>query len=113
MQMRKGFHGLIILSLLVFPSQMVKASTIKTGGACLKLNQTQIVDGYRYSCIKLGKNLIWSKGVSIPKATPSPSPSPSLTSTSGLASNSDLPENFVPWSTNISVKSVSDAAQLS
>ena len=49
----------------------------KTGGTCPKLNSISTVNGYKFTCVKLGKKLIWNKGVkvSVPKPTPSPSAS--------------------------------------
>ena len=55
----------------------------KAGAACSKAGKTSISGGKKYTCIKSGKKLIWSKGVATkpapqkteaPAASPSPSP---------------------------------------
>ena len=64
-------------------------SAVKTGASCAKAGVTSVSAGYKFTCIKSGKNLVWSKGALIPKpvakATPSasatPSPVPSETPT--------------------------------
>ena len=51
----------------------------KAGGACPKLKSTSVVKGYKFTCIKSGKKLVWSKGVKvIVRATPTPTPTPTL-----------------------------------
>ena len=45
---------------------------VKAGASCLKLGQNQIVNGYKFTCIKSGKKLIWDKGVAT-KNSPSTS----------------------------------------
>ena len=100
--MRKTLSGLIVFGLLLVPTQLLNAATVKAGASCVKLGQNQIVNGYKYTCIKSGKKLVWNKGTAIPKAptaiptispnsTPSPSPSPSSISLPTSSSkNSDL-----------------------
>ena len=44
---------------LVFPAY----GAVKTGAACTKAGSTSIVSGKKYTCIKTGKKLAWSKGV--------------------------------------------------
>ena len=61
------------------------AATPITGKACTKLGQTQIYKSKNYTCIKLGKKLVWSKPVAVTplvaKATPTPTPTPTATVT--------------------------------
>ena len=72
--MRKTLSSLVVLSLLLFPTQFLIAAPVKAGASCTKLGQNQIVNGYKFTCIKSGKKLIWDKGVAIKKPSPSPSP---------------------------------------
>jgi len=62
------------------------ATPPKAGSVCSKQGITKIYKGKRFTCIKSGKKLVWSKGVVIvvapkpsatPIATPSPTPSAS------------------------------------
>lgn len=59
------------------------AATVKAGGPCSKLRQTQIVGKIKYTCIKSGKKLVWDSGVRItppvPTSSISPTPSPNAT----------------------------------
>ena len=84
--MRKSLSGLIIFCLLLFPTQFLNAASLKAGSTCAKLGQNQIVNGYRFTCIKSGKKLVWDKGVAIRNQTTSPSPSPSTTTSKPAAS---------------------------
>ena len=77
--MRKTLSGLIVFGLLLVPTQLLNAATVKAGASCVKLGQNQIVNGYKYTCIKSGKKLVWNKGTAIPKASTLPTPTPSST----------------------------------
>lgn len=61
-------------------------AAIKAGTSCTKINSTKVSGGYKYTCIKTGRKLVWSKGektsIAIPKPslTPTPSPIPNPTS---------------------------------
>ena len=69
---------------MVFLSNSPAIAVVKSGSKCSKLNSTTTLSGYKYTCIKSGKILIWSKGVKVtssPTPKPSPSLSPSLTPT--------------------------------
>jgi len=64
--MRKVLAVLIAVSLLsVAP---VSAATVKAGTKCNKLKATTTVNGMKYTCIKSGNKLVWSKGVPVKKA---------------------------------------------
>ena len=62
---------------------------VKQGGSCSKVGATSTVKGFKFTCIKSGKKLLWGKGVKVasptpaasPSPTPSPMPSPSPTAT--------------------------------
>ena len=55
-----------------------RLASVKAGATCSKHNSTEIVSGYKYTCVKSGKKLIWKKGAKVILAKPTPSPSPSL-----------------------------------
>ena len=79
---RQRFALAISCALLVFLPSTAHAVT-KAGATCKKLNSTSTVSGLKYTCIKSGKKLVWSKGVKVPaKPTPKPSVSASTGSTS-------------------------------
>jgi len=56
---------------------------VKQGSPCKKAGTTSAVNGLKYTCIKSGKKLVWSKGVKVslptPPSTPTPVPTPSVT----------------------------------
>ena len=59
-----------------------EASTPKPGSLCSKLGLTSISSGMKFTCVKSGKKLIWSKGLKAPSQTqakvsaPAPTPTP-------------------------------------
>ena len=64
--MRKVLAVLIAVSLLgVAPAN---AATVKAGTKCSKHKATTTVKGMKYTCIKSGNKLVWSKGVPVKKA---------------------------------------------
>jgi hypothetical protein len=75
-----------LISYLVFPTQ-VFASAPKAGTTCAKVGLTKTTATLKFTCIKSGKKLIWSKGVSLPLAQPittslqSPTRTPSVSTT--------------------------------
>lgn len=84
--MRRVASLLSITLLLLIPVSSLQAATPKPGTSCTKLNQTQILNNFKYTCQKSGKKLIWGAGVrvSAPTTTTSPTPSPT-------ASNAPVP----------------------
>ena len=38
---------------------------VKQGSSCKKAGTTSTVNGLKYTCIKSGKKLVWSKGVKV------------------------------------------------
>ena len=68
------------------------SGAIKAGASCTKLKATTIVSGYKYSCIKSGNRLIWSKGQKTEiNAIPAASPKPTTGSTVTVV-DKDLPQ---------------------
>ena len=64
--MRKVLAVLIVVSLLgIAPAN---AATVKAGTKCNKHKATTTVKGMKYTCIKSGNKLVWSKGVPVKKA---------------------------------------------
>jgi hypothetical protein len=64
--MRKVLAVLIAFSLLgIAPAN---AATVKAGTKCSKHKATTTVKGMKYTCIKSGNKLVWSKGVPVKKA---------------------------------------------
>jgi hypothetical protein len=64
--MRKLLAVLIAVSLLgIAPANAIVA---KAGGKCGKHKATSTVKGMKYTCIKSGSKLVWSKGVPVKKA---------------------------------------------
>jgi len=64
--MRKVLAVLIAVSLLgIAPAN---AATVKAGTKCSKHKATTTVNGMKYTCIKSGSKLVWSKGVPVKKA---------------------------------------------
>jgi hypothetical protein len=49
----------IICTLLSTASLTISHAAVKQGAACKKLNQTQLIFGVTFKCIKSGKKLIW------------------------------------------------------
>ena len=85
--MRKAFAALTVLALVITPLQATAA--VKAGAACTKAGSNSTVAGFKYTCVKSGKKLVWNKGVKVvaPKPSITPTQSPS-------ASNSSLPESW-------------------
>jgi hypothetical protein len=64
--MRKVLAVLIAVSLLgIAPAN---AATVKAGTKCNKHKATTTVKGMKYTCIKSGNRLVWSKGVLVKRA---------------------------------------------
>ena len=66
--MRKVLAVLIAISLFgIAPAH----ATVKSGAKCSKHKATTTAKGLKYTCIKSGSKLIWSKGVKVKKASDS------------------------------------------
>jgi hypothetical protein len=77
--MRRSLTTILIASCVLLTNLSPVYSAVKPGDACKKLGQTSTSNGYKYSCVKSGKKLVWSKGVKLP--TPKPIASPSAVAT--------------------------------
>lgn len=75
---------LVIISASILIAPMNAMAAVKAGDACKKAGSTATVKGKKFTCIKSGKKLVWSKGVVVPGAkptvipTPTPTPIPSV-----------------------------------
>ena len=58
--MRKVIAVFTALSFLVLPVP-ANAASPKAGATCTKINQSQNVNGYKFTCLKSGKKLVWKK----------------------------------------------------
>ncbi len=64
--MRKVLAVIIAMSLLGL--NPAHATSVKAGAKCPKYKATTTVKGLKYTCIKSGNKLVWSKGVPVKKA---------------------------------------------
>ena len=72
---RKAIVVFLTLGILISLPNFAIASAGPAGESCSKLNKVEIYGDYKYTCIKaprslsnpLGKKLVWSKGVALPK----------------------------------------------
>ena len=58
--MRKAIAVLTTISFLLLPVT-ANAAAPKAGAKCAKLNQSQSVDGSKFTCVKSGTKLVWKK----------------------------------------------------
>lgn len=81
--MKREFVALFLVSTVLVTNISPANSAVKPGGACKKLGQISTTNGYKYSCVKSGKKLVWNKGVKLPtpKPTMTPTPTPAAVTT--------------------------------
>ena len=65
--MRRFITFALALFLLIPSSIELAQGAAKAGGSCSRLNQTEIVKGWRFTCIKVGSKFQWDKGVNVAK----------------------------------------------
>jgi hypothetical protein len=88
--MKRLITSLFVISALGLSFIVPASGAVKAGASCTKLKSTTTVSGYKYTCIKSGKKLVWSKGVKVAvKSTPTPTPTAEPQKVS-----------FIPWSAN-------------
>lgn len=66
--------ALIVMAILILSTSNAW-SAIKPGTVCKKIGSISIASGIQYTCVKVGKKLVWNKGIKIQssnKSTPSP-----------------------------------------
>ena len=73
-----------ILSIALIATAAQAATAPKAGSSCKKAGQTITAAGKKFTCVKSGKKLVWSKGVLVatpkPSSTTTPTPEPTTTS---------------------------------
>ena len=72
---------LFALSLALLPVSAASAQNVIPGSACKVLKQKVVHQNKTHTCLKLGKKLIWSKGVAAVKSAPASAPAPAPTPT--------------------------------
>jgi hypothetical protein len=70
---------LFALGLSLLPVSSASAQNVIPGSACKVLKQKVVYQNKTHTCLKLGKKLIWSKGVAAVKSAPAPAPAPAPT----------------------------------
>ena len=100
---------LVSLILIASLSPLFAATPPKAGATCAKAGITKVYKGKRFTCIKSGKSLRWSKGIVVeklapavsPQPTPTPIPTPTASSTpTPVASPTPSPTPSITTSTN-------------
>ncbi|MCX6451481.1 MAG: hypothetical protein NT174_00115, partial [Actinobacteria bacterium] len=79
--MMRRLRFILSLSLVASLFSMPALAAVKAGSACNKLNGISYSAGFKYTCIKSGKKLVWSKGVKVSTPSPTPAPTPAPTPT--------------------------------
>ncbi len=79
MKRSKTLSRVLVLSLaatlLSLPTSIpAVAANPKPGASCTKTGQTKVVKSVRFTCVRVNKKLVWNRGVSIARPTPTPSP---------------------------------------
>ena len=70
-------------------------ATAKTGGICTKQGKIAKASGNTFTCIKIGKKLVWSKGVTVTKPAPEKIPAMPTTFTDLEAKHEGIP--YAVW----------------
>lgn len=84
----------LLATTLVISTVSAEAAS-KAGTKCSKINATSTSGGYKFTCIKSGKKLIWSKGVKLIASEPSGSTPLAQTSASQVPPMPEAPTNFL------------------
>jgi len=116
--MRKSIAFAFALVIFALPAYSATTS-VKSGSTCKNLGSIAISSGKKFSCIKIGKKLVWDKGTRVispsPRPTPTPAqtakPEPNQTPTSSPSTQVTVEKKFIPWSKDVNSKIVNDAAQ--
>ena len=66
--MKKTLLSLSLIISLIAP--LSAHAAIKAGASCKKAGQTTTIAGKKFTCVKSGKKLVWSKGVAVVTANP-------------------------------------------
>ena len=104
---------LIALALSLIPVAAVSAQKIIPGSTCKVYKQKVTNQNKVYTCIKSGKKLVWSKGVTVVKPTPTPTPTPTPAPT--VSSNKAFGQTTISVQTlldNLVIRDYSDQVNL-
>ncbi len=74
--MRKLIAGVLTTAFVFTFTPPIQAVSPVTGAKCAKIGATQIFKNKKFTCVKLGKKIVWNTGVPVLK-TPTPASSPS------------------------------------
>ena len=77
--MRRRALLVLAVSIGLLTSNVSFAAAPKAGAKCTKAGATTVSKDLKFTCIKKGKNLVWSAGVKIVKTTPTPTATPTPT----------------------------------
>jgi hypothetical protein len=77
--MKRSLAIVLVALLTLSTNTSISSAAVKAGATCKKLGQVSKAAGKEYTCIKKGKKLVWSKGVTIKTAAPANTPAPSAT----------------------------------
>ena len=100
----------LLIACLFLSSNVSATAAVKPGAKCQKKGEAVTFGGKKFTCIKNGKSLTWSKGVTVKKALPAITPTPAAIATPSPAPSA-TPTSFDAWSTNIDSKMLSDQSQ--
>ncbi len=85
-QLRKRLTVATCLVILIsFIGSEASFSAVKAGSTCAKAGQTSIASGKKFTCVKVGKKLLWNKGTSLATTQSPSSPSTKPTAASPSA----------------------------
>lgn len=79
--MKRTWVALVVVAVALIVITPISNAAVKAGATCNKLKSTTTVSGYKYTCIKSGKKLVWSKGVKVVSRAPKPTPTPKASAT--------------------------------
>jgi hypothetical protein len=85
--MKRGCATIVIGCLVLTLNLSTATAAVKSGATCKKVGQISTAAGIKYTCIKSGKKLVWSKGVGT-KSAPVTVPSPTSPSASAAPKSS-------------------------
>ena len=79
--MRRSLATSLIASCVLLTNLPPASSAVKPGTVCKKLGQISTSNGFKYTCVKSGTKLVWSKGVKLPAPKPIVTPTPTAVAT--------------------------------
>jgi hypothetical protein len=89
--------ALLLLLMFISPAQ----AAIRAGSTCSIKGQIKSVSGYKYTCVKTGKKLLWSKGM---KIASKPLPVPKDPGQKTIPPGNDVPRIIEAYENNLKFK---------